>query len=243
MDRRRVATIILVVLGIWAAIAYAVVAALVIPNEKDPDKRAIVLMGGTLLAVWCLIGGLLMRRLRDPFVRAVQRIPIGWRTRFVILCIIMALLEEAVTTGLTNLAPWFGGVTDAARITASKNYLEVVCLNSVVVFVPSYILWAVMLSFFDFAPVEVMLLYGLTGWLAEWMTFGPQNVLMVGMWTFVYGLMVWLPACTVPKDCKVRPVRWWYWPPAVLVSLFAGIPFVPVVFLVRWLLGYTGAGQ
>ncbi|MBE3098147.1 MAG: hypothetical protein IMZ44_13605 [Planctomycetes bacterium] len=108
---------------------------------------------------------------------------------------------------------------------------------------PSYILWAVMLSFFDFAPVEVMLLYGLTGWLAEWMTFGPQNVLMVGMWTFVYGLMVWLPACTVPKDRKVRPVRWWYWPPAVLVSLFAGIPFVPVVFLVRRLLGYTGAGQ
>jgi hypothetical protein len=240
MTRGRVATILLIGLGIWAAAASALVTSFFVLFERDPDKRAIVLMGATLLLVWCLIGGLLMRRFRDPFVRLVQRIPVGWRTKFVLLCIVFALLEEAITTGLTNLAPCFGGVTEAARITASKNYLEVVCLNSVVVFVPSFILWAVMLSFFDFAPVEVMLLYGLTGWLMELVTFGPQNWGMVGMWAFVYGLMVWLPACTVPKGRRVRPVRWWYWPPAVVVLLFAGVPFVPVVFLVRWLLGYTG---
>ncbi|HUU11041.1 MAG TPA: hypothetical protein VM431_10950 [Phycisphaerae bacterium] len=153
----------------------------------------------------------------------------------------MALLEEAVTTGLTNLAPVFGGVTDAARITASKNYLEVVCLHSVVVFVPAFIGWAVILRFIDFSPAEVMLLFGLSGWLAEWMTFGPQNIGMVGMWVYVYGLMVWLPARTVPPDRGARPARWWMWPLAVVLPFFLGVvPWVPVVLLIRKLIGYEG---
>ena len=59
----------------------------------------------------------------------------------VLLCIAFAMLEEAVTTGLTNMAPLLGGVTDAARITASKNYFVVVFTNSVIVFVPLFICW------------------------------------------------------------------------------------------------------
>ncbi|MCX5684932.1 MAG: hypothetical protein NT049_14795, partial [Planctomycetota bacterium] len=121
MTRQRVATILLVGLGIWAAVSITLVTALFALVEKDPDKRAVVFMGAALMLVWCLLGGLLMRRFRSPFVRLVQRIPLGWRTKFVLLCIVFALLEEAVTTGLTNLAPVFGGVTEAARITASKN--------------------------------------------------------------------------------------------------------------------------
>ena len=62
---------------------------------------------------------------------------------------------------------------------------------------------------------------------------------MIGMWTFIYGLMVYLPACTVPSDRKARPARWWTWPLAVVVGLFAGVPFVPVVFVIRWLIGYV----
>jgi hypothetical protein len=241
MTRVRVARILLIVLGIWATVAYAAVFTVFVLAKPDPpnpvkffDNRAVIFMGGILLLVWCLIGGILQRVLRDPFKRFVRRVPIGWRTRFVLLCIIFALLEEAVTTGLTNLAPVFGGVTEAAKITASKNYLEVVCLHSVVVFVPSFIIWAVILSFFDFAPAEVMLLYGLTGWLMELVTFGPQNWGMIGMWVFVYGLMVYLPACTVPEDRKVRRVRWWYWPITVVALLFAGallmVPAVVVLF-------------
>ena len=247
MTRVRVARILLTLLGVWAAVgglAVLTIFLLARPAPDNPakfsDERAVVFMGVTLMAVWCLIGGILQRVVRDPFKRLIGRIPIGWRTKLVLLCIIFALLEEAVTTGLTNLAPVFGGVTEAAKITASKNYLEVVCLHSVVVFVPSFIIWAVILSFFDFAPAEVMLLYGLTGWLMELVTFGPQNWGMIGMWVFVYGLMVYLPACTVPEDRKVRRVRWWYWPITVVVLLFAGVPFVPVVFLIRWLIGYTG---
>ena len=227
-------------LAIWAAVAYAAVAVIALPHEPDPDRRAIILMGGTLLAVWCGVGGLTQWRLREPLTRWLRRIPLWWPLRFVLLCTVMALLEEAVTTGLTNLAPVFGGVTDAARITASKNYLEVVCLHSVIVFVPLFIGWAVILYFFDFSPAEVMLLFGLTGWLAELLTFGLDNLGMIGMWVYVYGLMVWLPARTVPTGRKVRPARAWMWPLAVVAPFLLGVPWVPVVLLVRWAIGYDG---
>jgi len=159
LTRVRVARILLIVLGVWAAVgglAVLTIFLLAKPDSDNPakfsDERAVVFMGVTLMAVWCLIGGILQRVLRDPFKRLIRRIPIGWRTKFVLLCILFALLEEAVTTGL----------------------------------------------------------------------------------------MVYLPACTVPEDRKVRRVRWWYWPITVVVLLFAGVPFVPVVFLIRWLIGYTG---
>jgi hypothetical protein len=161
--------------------------------------------------------------------------------KFVVLCIVMALLEEAVTTSLTNLAPVFGGVTDAARITASKNYLEVVCLHSVIVFVPQFITWAILLWLVDYTPVEVMLLYGLTGWIMEILTFGWDNLGAVGMWTYVYGLMVYLPACTVPPDREVWRAGWWAWPlgiaGALLGAIRVALALVPVVWLFHWLLG------
>jgi hypothetical protein len=240
VSKSRIASWTLLALAIWAALVCEAAAAFLIFKQPDPDQRAIILMAGGLLLVWCAIGGGVQWLLRDRLAGWARKIPIGWRTRFVLLCILMALLEEAVTTSLTNLAPWFGGVTDAARITASKNYLEVVCLNSVIVFIPAYIAWAVILSFFDFSPAEVMLLYGLTGWLGETMTFGLEHIRLIGMWTFVYGLMVWLPAWTVPPDRKVRPVRWWMWPLAAVVPLVAQMPLALVVLAVRQLIGYEG---
>jgi hypothetical protein len=159
------------------------------------------------------------------------RIPIGWRTRFVLLCIVFAMLEEAVTTSLTNLAPLLGGVTDAARITASKNYFEVVFLNSVIAFVPMFLGWGWLLSRYDFRPVDVLLLFGLNGTLAETITFGPQNLLQVGMWVFVYGLMAYLPACTVAPERGARTARWWTW----LMAVF--LPLVFIVPVVMWLIG------
>jgi hypothetical protein len=237
--RERVARWVLLGLAVWAALAYAAVAVIALPHEADPDKRAVILMGGTLLAVWCVLGGLVQWRLREPLTRWLRRIPLWWPLRFVLLCTALALLEEAVTTGLTNLAPVFGGVTGAARITASANYLEVVCLHSVIMFVPLFVGWAVMLRLVAFSPAEVMLLFGLTGWLAELVTFGPHNVGMIGMWVYVYGLMVWLPARTVPAGRRARPARLWMWPLAVVAPFLFAVPWVPVVLLVRWAMGYT----
>ncbi|MBI5957117.1 MAG: hypothetical protein HY866_00180 [Chloroflexi bacterium] len=223
---------------IWGCGFYALLAAVImLSDDTSPDDRAIILMAGGLLVFWVILGGLIQRRGRDRFVRWANRLPFGWRVRFVLLCILMALIEEAITTGMTNLGPWLGAESDKAAITASKNYLEVVLLNSVIVFVPMYIAWAWMLARWAFRPVEVLLLYGITGCVAESISFGPQNLIMLGMWVYVYGLMVWLPAHTVPPDRSAHPPRWWHWPLAVILPIVATIPFVPVVLLVRAIIG------
>jgi hypothetical protein len=124
-----------------------------------------------------------------------------------------------------------GGVSDAARITASKNYLEVVFKYSVIAFVPLFLCWGWLLLRYDFRPVEVLLLFGLNGTLAETITFGPQHLTEVGMWVYVYGLMAYLPACTVPEERGAAPARWWHW----LMAVF--LPIVFIVPLVAWLTG------
>lgn len=247
--RKVIAPILLALIAGWGVFATSIAATVVLAAEKDPDHRATMKMGIGLILIWCVLGGLVMYWSRDRFVALARRTPLGWRTRFVVLCIAFALLEEAVTTTLTNLAPLLGGVTDAARITASKNYVEVVLKHSVIVFVPWFLGWAWLLSRYDFRPAEVMLLFGLTGTVAEAITFGLQNILQVGMWTFVYGLMIYLPAATVPEERGARTARWWVWPMAVFLPIVFAIPFAFwLVWKVlstgwRWATGWTGGSS
>lgn len=228
---------------VWAVAVYGLIASVVFLNEESkPDDKAIIGMAGGLLVIWVLLGGFVMFRYRGVFVGWVARWTVGWKTRFVLLCTALALIEEAVTTTMTNTAPLYGDVTAGARITASANYLEVVLLNSVVVFVPMYIAWAWLLGRYAFRPLEVMLLYGITGVVAETMSFGLQNLGLAGMWVWVYGLMVYLPACTVPVHRGARPLLWWHRPMAVIVPIVAAMPLVPLVVLVNKALGYTMPG-
>jgi uncharacterized membrane protein YhaH (DUF805 family) len=74
-----------------------------------------------------------------------------------------------------------------------------------------------------------MLLFGLTGTLAETLSFGLQNLLQVGMWVFVYGLMVYLPACSVPPRRNVGRPRRRHWPLAVFLPVIFIVPFLTVV--------------
>ncbi len=238
--RKSLVSFLLIVISAWGVLSTTAVTVFILSKDPDPDHRAIIKMGVGLILIWCVLGGLVMWALRDRFVRWSTRIPLGWRTRFVLLCIAFAMLEEAVTTSLTNMAPLLGGVTDAARITASKNYFEVVLTNSVIVFVPLFLCWGWLLSRYDFRPIEVLLLFGLNGTLAETITFGPQNLIQVGMWVWVYGLMAYLPACTVPEERGANVARWWHWLMAVVLPLVFIIPLV--VWLV-WRAGATALGR
>lgn len=43
---------------------------------------------------------------------------------------------------------------------------------------------------------------------------------------FVYGLMAYLPACTVPKEQGATTAPWWHWLMVVLLPLVFIIPLV-----------------
>jgi hypothetical protein len=217
----RITRWLLILIGIYSIIVVSLLN-FVILNSGSARDRAIFLMADGMILLWVIVGGSLTPLLRERLVPRLFRIPLDWRVRFVILCTIMALIEETITTTMTNLAPLFGSTPEQAHITASTNYLHVVLGHSVVLFVFMFIVWAWMLSRWDFSPLKVLLLFGITGSLAE-ATINPTS-LIGGFWVFVYGLMVYLPACTIPRDRAVKPVRMWHYPLAVFLPMLGVIP-------------------
>jgi len=230
MRFRRLLTLrtLITALAVWLGLSTMVVLIVVLIGG-GPNTQAVILMGAGLILVWVALGGTLMHLARDRVRAFILRLPWDWRVSFVLMATLLALLEEAVTTGMTNLAPLFGVPIGAAYITASANYLDVVCLHSVVVFVPMFAAWAVILRRLAFSPAAVFVLFGLTGTLAEASFGGAQAFAQIAMWVFVYGLMVYLPAYCLPAERGARPPRWWHYPPAVVLPFVFAIPVAGVV--------------
>lgn len=230
----RITRRILIAIGVYSLLLISFLNWVILHSDNVRD-RAIFLMADGLILLWIVLGGCLTLLLQDKLVPWLTAIPLHWRVRFVLLCTALALFEEVITTSMTNLAPFLGTTPEEAHITASTNYFKVVLFHSVIVFVPMFIAWAWLLGRWNFLPLQVLLLFGITGCLAE-ASINPTS-LIGGFWIFVYGLMVYLPACTVPSDRGARPLRWWHYLLAVFLPILAAIPVVPLVILVRKWLG------
>lgn len=221
-------------LAVYSAAAVALVSFVVLSGD-DARERAIIQMALGLLLLWVVVGGSLQLRFRDPIRDLVRRLPGGWKAKFVLLATLLALAEEAVTTTMTNLAPLFGSEIGEAYITASANYLHVVLFHSVVLFVPMFVAWALLLSRYAFPPKVVFLLFGLVGTLAEASI--EVTSLVAGFWFFVYGLMVYLPAHAVPEEREARDPTPRHYLLAVLLPFLFALPVAGVVSVVRMWLG------
>ena len=204
---------IVVFLAIWTAAVSGLVLAVL---WQHPVQRLVIEMAWGLILLWIGGCGLAMWRWKDPLSRAATRVPLPWGLKFVLGSILLACTEEAITTLMTNCAPLLGVKIGQAYITASADYFDVILYHSVVIFVPMFVGWALLLRWWRFAPFAVFLLFGITGLLAETLTFGPQNLGNFGMWILVYGLMVWLPAHWAPSHRAARKPRWWAYPIAVI---------------------------
>jgi hypothetical protein len=222
------AKILIILLGLWLVFSTGIVLFIAL-TIMEPNSRAVIMMGAGLILLWVALGGSLMFAFRNRIREVVLGMHGDWRVKFVLFATLLALIEEAVTVSLTNLAPLFGVPVGAAYITASANYLDVVALHSVVVFVPMFIAWAFLLSRWNFSPPVVFLLFGLTGTLAEVSLSGVGQFSQIAMWTFVYGLMVILPAYCIPVERGAHPARWWYFPLAVLLPIVFTFPVAVVI--------------
>jgi len=228
----RITRWLLIAIGVYSCALVTLLNVILLGSGNTKD-RAIILMADGMIVLWIIVGGSFTPVLRKRPVPRLAAIRIDWRVRFVLFCTVMALIEEAITTSMTNLAPLFGSTPEEAHITASTNYFKVVCFHSVVMFVPMFVAWAWMLSRWDFSPLKVLLLFGITGSLAE-AGINPTS-LIGGFWVFVYGLMVYLPACTVPRDRSAKRPRWWHYPLAVILPFPFGVLAAPVILLREWL--------
>ena len=193
---------------------------------RKPTARAVFGMVWGLILFWIVGVGLLTLRYRQPLREWAVELHWPRWLLFTLLATVLALIEETVTVSMTNLAPLFGVRIGEAYITASTNYLDVVAMHSVVVFVPQFAAWGFLLSRYAFSPFQVFLLFGLTGMLDEAMFGGPQAFQAFAQWIFVYGLMVYLPAYCLPRNPRARPVPWWLYPVALLLPILSAVPFV-----------------
>jgi len=220
-------------IGIYSILVMALISTLNLFSNAGPDQKAIIIMALGLILIWIVIIGGLMVRFRDPIRGLVLGIPLPWWLKFPLFCTILALLEEGVTVTMTNLAPLLGSQIGRAFITASANYLHTVLFHSVIVFIPMFLVWTVLLRLFEFPPLHVFLLFGLTGSIAE-MSMSPTNIL-AGFWFFVYGLMIYLPAYCLPGERSAGQPKWWVYPLAVTAPLLSPILLLPVTPLLRYL--------
>ena len=152
----RITRWLLIAIGIYSALLVSFLNLVNLNSDKAKD-RAIFLMADGMILLWIIVGGSLTPMLRKRVVPRIITIPIDWRVRFVLFCTAMALIEEVITTTMTNLAPVFGTTPEEAHITASTNYFHVVLCHSVVLFFFMFIVWAWMLSRWDFSPLKVLL--------------------------------------------------------------------------------------
>ncbi len=219
MELTRPQKVFLGILACWLLLSTSIVTLAML---RDPVHLAVLKMGWGLILFWIVGLGSVMYRLRRPICGFVRRIRSDWRIKFILFATLLAMVEEAITTAMTNLAPLFGVPIGKAYATASANYLDVIALHSVSLFVSFFVGWAWLLSMYRFSPFAVFVIFGITGTFAE-MSFGPQHAMEFALWIYVYGLMIYLPACCVPEDRKARDPRWWHYPLAV---------FAPLLFLV-----------
>lgn len=235
--QQRVTRWLVGIFAIWCGVV-AVLVALAQALTTDPVVRAVLRMALGVMVLWIGGAGTLSLAGRAWVQRWFQYRPRAWQLAFVLGATAMACLEEAVTTAMTNLAPRWGLTIAQAHITASGDYLDVILLHSVVVFIPMFCAWSWLLTRYAFTPAAVLVLFGITGALAEGISFGI-NPIATGFWVFVYGLMVYLPAHAAPPQRAARTPGRWAALLAIVLPIFAAVPVVFVVQAVhaRWFAG------
>jgi hypothetical protein len=204
-------------LYVWMIVTAVVVTALV---WDRPALRALLAMGWGIIALWITLAGGLMWRYRDALRRGLIALRGPPRLKFFLACVTLALIEEAVTTGMTNLAPAFGVEMGQAYVTASANYLDVIALHSVVILLPMFAAWTWLVFRWRFHALEAFLLFGIVGIYAE------KHLAEFAFWIFVYGLMVWLPAYALPERAELPRPRWFHYGLAVVLPIAAAAPVV-----------------
>jgi hypothetical protein len=223
--------LVIAVSAVWLAVILSLETIGTFTNAQleTPVARAEVDMTWGLVLIWVVCGGSLMFALRRRARKTFSDLPGDPRLKFFLFAAGLSLVEEAVTTGMTNLAPEFGVEMGQAYITASANYLDVILFHSVIVFLPMFAAWAFLLSRYAFDPKAVLLLYGVTGTLSETISFGFQNLIAAGLWILVYGLMVYLPAFVASPITGARLPMARDYAVALILPIVCAIPVAVVI--------------
>src|SRR3989344_3238363 len=116
-----ISNLLIKIIGVYSIVVVTIISTFILVNAEPTDK-AIIKMALGLIIIWVILLGSLMYKFRDHIKNFIQKIPLNWKLKFLIFATILALLEEIITTSMTNLAPIFGSEIGIAYITATNNY-------------------------------------------------------------------------------------------------------------------------
>ncbi len=226
---------IIKIIGVYSILFLALIGIAILTSDTNYNDKAIIKMGISLVFLWVVVCGTIMFLLRDKISFAVKKFPINWKLKFFLFALTLILIEEIITTSITNLAPFFGGEIGKAFITASTNYFHVIFFHSAVMFIPWILVWTYLISKYDFSPNQVFLLFGLIGVIGE--SFLNPSAIFAGFWFFVYGLMIYLPAYSVPKRKNLEKPTFFVYVLSIILPLILSAPMALIVISIRDYLG------
>jgi len=174
---------------------------------------------------WILGFGVISIRFRGKVIQLGRLYPSLKWIIFFSFSAIFILIEEAITTGLTNIAPLFGAAIGDVYFTASTNYIDVILFHSVIVFLPQIALLGWFLSKYAISPFTAFLLYGTTGFINESL-FSGLNPMQLPLWMLVYGLMVYLPAHVFATQNNRKILKPWAYLFIVIGLIISTLPVV-----------------
>lgn len=235
IQRVNISSVIIKVLGVYSVLFLTLIGFAILTSEASINEKAIIKMSITFIVIWVVVCGSLMYIFRDVMAGFITKIPINWRLKFFLFTLLLILLEEIITTSITNLAPIFGGEIGKAFITASTNYFHVIFFHSAIMFIPFILIWTYLISKYDFSPNVIFLLFGLLGTIAE--SFLNPYAIISGFWFFVYGLMIYLPAYTLPYRDNLKKPKLAVYIVAVLLPIIVSAPISLIVIYLRNTLG------
>ena len=157
---------------------------------NDPVKLISVLELWSLIFFWVFLCGSLMYFLRNTFTKYYSRIRLPIWIKFTVFSTTFALIEEAIAVSINNYFYQSG----VHGLTASTNYWEVISKHSIIALLPVFLIFSFYIQKFKPSPYKAFLYFGVIGTLAETTIGGFLSLLQFGMWIFVYGLMIYLPA-------------------------------------------------
>ena len=222
-------------IGVYSLLFLFVIGSTILTSDANHNDKAIIKMSISFIFLWVIICGTIMFLLRDRISIAVKKIPINWKLKFFLFTLTLILIEEIITTSMTNLAPFFGGEIGKAFITASTNYFHVIFFHSAIMFIPWIVVWTYLISKYDFSPNQAFLLFGLLGTIAE--AFLNPSAIFAGFWFFVYGLMIYLPVYSLPKRENLKKPTFFTYVLSIILPLILSAPMALIVISIRNYLG------
>ena len=200
-----------------------------ISNTWSPNDLAIIKMWIWLFIIWWIIWWFFQFALKNIIKKIVHMTPEKWKMKFFVMCVLLVSIEEFIAVIMTNNAENFWWEVGKAYITASSNYFEVIFLHSIIVFLPMFYSWVVLLKKYSFSASQALFFFGVS-WII-WEIFMNPIALISWFWIFIYWLMIALPVYCLPKRDVKKPWFFAYIQALVLPTLFS----LPAVWIALFL--------